>query len=289
MASTRDEIYKNYLEEMQSLENFRVSYTSVRPGAKVEREDPEVQRLIDAMAFFTARTRTSTLKNLLVTQRRLFEQYFAFLLTPMPAAGLLQAQPTGRFVEPAMLPRGTEIVVTPEGAPGAFFHVVSDIKILPLQLESIDTLLRQKAGFRVVMTFRSRFPRNEEVGVLPLLVNHLDDYRASLGVLWNLQKHLEGVTVVYGEDKVDDLTQGVPCEVSYGSAQDPDVLPELTHPLQRIREFLHLPQRDLYFNVKLAKAPPQWKQFSLILDLGASWPRALRLNTEMFQLFTVPI
>src|SRR4051812_45816608 len=157
MASQRDDLYKGYLEEMQSLENFRVSYTSVRPGAQVDREDPDVRRLIDAMAFFTARTRTSVLRNLLTTQRRLFEQYFSFLLTPMPSVGLLQAQPTGRFVETVVLPRGAEALVTPEGSAGAFFHAVADLRIMPLKLEAIDTLLRQKAGFRVVMTFRARF------------------------------------------------------------------------------------------------------------------------------------
>ncbi len=289
MASTRDELYKDYLEEMQSLENFRVSYTSVRPGAQVEREDPDVRRLIDAMAFLTARTRTSVLRNLLTTQRRLFEQYFSFLLTPMPSVGLLQAQPTGRFVETTVIPRGAEVLVTPDGAPGALFHTVSDLKVMPIKLEAIDTLLRQKAGSRVVMTFRARFPRNEEVGTLPLFVSHLDEYRASLGVLWNLKTHLESASVVFGDEKVDDLTQGVPCDVSYGAPEDPDALPELTHPLQRIREFFHTPQRELYFNIKVPKAPPQWQQFSVILDLDASWPRSLRLNAEMFQLFTIPI
>src|SRR4051812_42192049 len=143
MASQRDDLYKGYLEEMQSLENFRVSYTSVRSGAQVEREDPDVRRLIDAMAFFTARTRHSVLKNVLSTQRRLFEQYFSFLLTPMPPMGLLQAQTGGRFVETTVLPRGADVQLTPEGSAGAFFHAVSDLRILPIKLEGIDTLLRQ--------------------------------------------------------------------------------------------------------------------------------------------------
>lgn len=289
MPSSRDELYKNYLEEMQSLENFRVSYTGVRPGAQVDREDPDVRRLIDAMAFFTARTRHSVMRNLLATQRRLFEQYFSFLLTPMPSIAMLQGQPTGRFVDTTILARGFDANITPEGAGPAFFHALADLRVLPVKLENVETLLRSKAGFRVVLTFRARFPRNEEVGTLPLLINHLDDYRASLGVLSCLKKHLERATVVYGEDKVDDLTEGTPCDVTYGEALDEDALPELTHPIQRIRDFFHLPQRELYFNVKVAKSPPNWKQFSILLDLDAKWPRSLRLNTEMFQLYTVPI
>src|SRR5271170_4845228 len=209
MSVQRDDMYKAYLEEMQALENFRVTYTSVHPGAAVEREDPDVRRLVDAMAFFTARTRASVTRNLLATQRRMFEQYFSFLLTSMPSIGFVQAAPTGRFVDTTVLPRGSEITLTPEGLPGAVFHTLADLRILPIRLEAIETLLRSRSGFRVILTFRARFPRNEEVETIPLLVSHLDDYRASLGVLYQLRKHLEGVSVVFGEDsKIDDLTEG---------------------------------------------------------------------------------
>ena len=42
MSGLRDDLYKAYLEEMQALENFRVTYTGVHRGAAVEREDPDV-------------------------------------------------------------------------------------------------------------------------------------------------------------------------------------------------------------------------------------------------------
>ncbi len=289
MSAQRDDLYKSYLEEMQALENFRVSYTSVRAGAQVDREDPDVRRLIDAMAFFTARTRASVTRNVLATQRRLFEQYFSFLLTPLAPMALLEVEPTGRFAESVVLPRGSEVLVTPEGSPGAIFHTVADLRILPIKLEAIETLLRSRSGFRVVLTFRARFPRNDEIGTLPILVSHLDDYKASLGVLQQLREHLQQVSVVFGEDRIDDETQGESCKVTYGAGEDPDALPDLTHPLERVREFLHFPQKELYWNVALPKGPPQWKQFSLLVDLDAGWPRNLRLNMEMFQLFTVPI
>ena len=48
------------------------------------REDPDVRRLIESMAFFTARTRLSSIRNIQNTRRRLFEQYFSFLLHPVP-------------------------------------------------------------------------------------------------------------------------------------------------------------------------------------------------------------
>jgi type VI secretion system protein ImpG len=284
-----EDLYKAFLDEMKSLENFRVTYTSVHASASVEREDPEVRRLIDAMAFFSARTRTAALRNLLSTQRRLFQQYFSFLLSPMPAMGMLQAQTTGRFAETTVLPRGSEVLIAAEGRPGAVFHTAADMRILPIQLAGIQTLLRSSSGTRVVLTFKSAFPRNDEIGLLPLFVNHLDDYAASLSVLYHLRKHLERAIVVYGEEPIDDLTKGTTCDVSYGAVQEPDELPELTHPLQAVRSFLHYPQQELFFNVKISEKQPNWKQFSICLDFKATWPKSLRLNKDMFQLFTVPI
>src|SRR5947208_15366545 len=114
---------------MHALENFRVTYTGVHEGVPLEREDPEVRRLIEAMAFFTARTRASSLRNLLATRRRLFQQFFSFLLSPLPAMGFLQAQISGRFAEPATLPKGSQVVISGEEGPGGVFRTLHDLRI----------------------------------------------------------------------------------------------------------------------------------------------------------------
>lgn len=291
MANTpiADDLYKTYLEEMQALENFRVSYTSLHAGASVDREDPEVRRLLDAMAFFTARTRTAALRNLLATQRRLFQQFFSFLVSPLPATAMVQAVVSGKLAESVTLPRNTEVLVTPEGRTGALFRTMSELRILPIRLEDVATLLRSRSGYRIVLNFRAAYPRNEDLGTLPLYVNHLDDYPASLGVLDNLRKHLEAASVVYDQEQIDDETQGEECSVTYGAQAEADEVPDLSHPIQLVRSFFHLPQRDLFLNVKIPPSARGWKRFSICLDVDADWPRNLRLNKDMFQLFTVPM
>jgi type VI secretion system protein ImpG len=284
-----DDLYKSYLEEMQSLENFRVSYTSLHAQASIDREDPEVRRLLDAMAFFTARTRTSALRNLLATQRRLFQQYFSFLASPLPATAMVQAVVSGKLAEVVTLPRNAEITLTPEGRTGATLRTMSELRILPIRLEDVTTLLRSRSGLRIVLTFRAAHARHDDVGTLPLHVNHLDDYPASLGVLANLKKHLESASVVYDKEQVDDETPGEPCEVTYGAQAAPDEVADLSHPVQLVRSFFHFPQRELSLNVKVAPAHGGWTRFSICLDVDADWPRNLRLNKDMFQLFTVPV
>lgn len=292
-----EELYRAFLDEMHSLEEFRMAYAAMHPTVALEREDPDVRRLMEAMAFFNARTRSSSLKNILGTHRRLFQQFFSFLLTPLPAQAVLRAEPTGRFAEPVVLPRDTEVVVTTAAGERAFFKTIHEMRILPIALEGIDTLLRPREGVRIALRFKAAFARTDDLGTLRLRVNHLDDYRASLLVFWNLERHLESASVLW-EEKPTDASEGVPCKITFGAPADAELaaatpnapgLGDLLHPIQKVRSFFHLPERDLYLNVAMPPSPRNWRRFSIILDLKPSWPKTLRLNPDVFELFTVPL
>jgi len=283
-----DELYAAFLEEMHALENFRMTYTGVHETVSLEREDPEVKRLIEALALFNARTRTTSLNGILKTRRRLFQQFFSFLLSPLPAMGILQANITGRFAEPTVLPQDTEVAVATEDGRTAIFRTLYDLRILPVRVDGLETLLMPGAGVRFVLTFKAGFARNDDLETIPLLVNHLNDYPASLNALYHLKKHLERASIVFN-DKVNELSKGSPCEVNFGAPSESDGHPTSPHPLQKVRLFLHFPQRDLYMNVKVKDTPRNWKRFSLVFDMKPSWPKNLRLNQEMFQLAAVPV
>lgn len=280
-----DEVHKAFLQEMQALENLRVSYTGAYAQAGLVREDPEVRRLLEAIAFLTARSRIASQRSLLATQRRLFQQFFSFLLSPCPARGLLQLQPTSQLADTVELPRGTEVQVQAPSGARAMFATQRSVRVLPIRLVWCETLLRPE-GPRVVLGFRSPFPRKEEIGALSLHVNHLDDYPASLTLLHYLRRHVERAFVVF-EDKVTEDSDGPSCTLSFG--EEPDEGAREEHPLQKVRSFFHAPQRDLFMNVGVSETPPRWHKFSIVLDLDAMWPRALRLTKDMFELFTVPI
>jgi type VI secretion system protein ImpG len=283
-----EQLYQGFLEEMQALEHFRLTYSSVNPEAMLERDDPEVRRLIEAMAFFTAQTRTSALRNILATRRRMFQQFFSFMLSPLAATGLLQAKPSGRFAEPTVLPRGTEVLVAAENEQPAIFRTLAELRILPLRLDAVDTLLLPKEGFRLVLQFAAAFPRNDEIGTLPVLVNHLNNYGASLQVFSNLRKHLRRAIVVFDE-RVTEISDGAAVEVHFGPLVESDAAPHPPHPIQEVRSHFQAPERELYMRLALPSPPRNWRRFAVCLDVSGGWPKELRLNRDVFQLFTVPI
>ena len=111
-----DTLYKAFLEELQELEKFRMSYTALHPAAPLDREDQDVRRLIEALAVFSTRTRQAGQRTLARGTMRLFQQHFSYLLNPVPAVAMLRAVPDARFVDATELPRGTPLLLNPGSA-----------------------------------------------------------------------------------------------------------------------------------------------------------------------------
>ncbi|MFC1706081.1 type VI secretion system baseplate subunit TssF [Planctomycetota bacterium] len=283
-----ESLYRQFLKEMDALEGFRMAYAGTYADVSLEREDPDVRRLLEAMAFFTARTRMSSLKNLSATRRRLFQQYFPFLLSPLPAMGLLKFLPTGRFAETTMLPRDTEVMVDPGEGQHAIFRTTADLRILPIRLRGAETLLRPKQGSRLLLHFEAAYPRNDDIGVLSLHINHLSNYHTSLATLSRLQTHLERVHICF-EERVTEESEGLPSRATFGPAAADNVDGGEPHPLETVRSVLRFPERHLYLNVFVPPPPRNWRRFSVCFDLDKKWPKTLMLNEEVFNLFVVPI
>jgi len=285
--TTDDDLYKVFLEQMHELENFRMSYAAMHPAIPLEREDPDVRRLTEAMAYFAARTHLAGIRNIIEFRRRIFQQFFSYLLTPLPAMGMIRAALSGKFSEPVVLPKGTEIAVSSETKGTAIFRALHDLRILPLSLTEMKMLLLPNKGYRIVLVLNAPYARNDDIGNLRFHINHLDDFQASLRVFHNLRKHLRRASVVFDEN-VTEETRGNPCEVSFDAPKDEED-EEWPHPLQRERWFFHFPHRELFLNVRVSSQPRNWTRFALCFDLDAQWPRSLVLNQDVFQLFAVPI
>jgi type VI secretion system protein ImpG len=279
-----ESLYKTFLEEMNALENFRIVYASLHPGVPLDREDPDVRRLIEAMALFTARTRLAGSRNISATSRRIFQQFFPYLLAPLPSMGILQAQPSRQFVEPVVFPKGSEFLVSPESGGAAVFRTLHDLRILPIALTKFSMLLPER-GFRIALRFSASFARSEEIDRLSFCINYLNNFESSQMVLYNLKHHLKRASVLFDE-KATETSSGTPCKVSFGMPNGTD---DLEHPLQKERVYFHFPWQELFLNIQVPRISKNWTDFTILLDLDPGWPRKLVLNQDVFQLFAVPI
>lgn len=289
MSDANEQIYGEFLTELDALDRFRQRFQERYPAVPLDREDPDVRRLIESLAFFTIRTRHATMHSLRLTWQRLFAGFFDFLLTPVPTAAIAQAVVSDRFVEPIVIQRGTELRLETETGTGGVFRTQRDLRVLPVYLESTEVRPRGRGGHRMIVRFESRFARKDPVEVVSLYVRHLDSYRTSLAVFHALRKSLQDVSVVYDED-ADETSSGSSCTVSFGAGPAaPDDAAEYEHVLARLRASFHLPERDLFVHVRVPPSNRPWTHFSLCFDLDSDWTTGRTLHPDFFQLHCVPI
>ena len=279
--------YRAFLEELNDLAEFRLNYSLDNPNSGLEGDDPDVKRIIEALAFFGARTQIASLRSLDSSSKRLYQQFFSYLLTPLAAMAMAEAQPTGHLTEVLDIPVGTELSLQPDRGGRVMFCTTRALRILPMSLASVKQDLGSDKASRLLLTFQANYPLNEQPETVSLYVNYLNDLISSLKV-WNfLKSSLSSAKVQFGD--YDPDVAGAKCDFNLGIPDVDLATDEWHHPLESERYYFHFPQQELYLDLKLPNAPRNWRQFTVILDFDKPWPRALRLNRNVFHLFTVPV
>lgn len=286
-----------FLSELEALEKFRVAYSGMYPQAPLASEDPDVRRLLEALALFTARTRLASQRNVEGALLRIIRQHFPYLLSPVPAMFMLRGTVSRSYVEVSTLPRGSQVNLVLRGdeakqTPDSVFvfHTAASVRLLPIELEGVETFVAKgRRGARLALRFGTGYERHDEIEEISLHIDYLDDLHSSLLVLHALQANLLACSVVWTH-AVDSSIKGDPCQVEFGAREPQDAeLEPLDHPLYRVRAALGCPQAALSMRITGIKSPRNWQNFSVVLDLGEDFPSNLQLNVDSFQLHVVPV
>lgn len=292
------ELYQGFLSELQALDELLADRH--RGPRFVEREDPDVRRLMESLALFSTRTRQAASDALHGAVERLVQGHLDDFLVPQPTRGMLRAVPGSRLTDPVMLPRGTRVRLRTVDDDVGMFSTTRDLTIRPLQLDWAERQLRGRRGYRILLRIRARAVTREVSEPLSFHVSHAGDYPASLRLFTRLRDHLQAISVFYDHVPTPD-EQGEPCGFSLGTAaassSDLRSSTDLIRRLQlgsagtvaEIREFFHHPAKELFLDVSLAPAARHWRQAWLCLDLGEGWPEDQVINEAMFRPFVVPI
>lgn len=284
---SEDRLDQSLLAELQALDQLRTRYQLDNPAAQLGPEDPDVRRMLEAMAYSLVRTRIKTQRNLQATWRRLLSSYFQFLLQPLPAMTLAQAKVTAGVSEPVVLPRGSHLKLrTLDGFVGNF-TTTCELRVLPANLTGLE-LVQRRDGYRLVLYMESQYRRSEDLGVLRFHIHYLNNYLSALRVQRNLELHLQGASVVY-DSVVRPDTVGTPCQASFGSYFEEHYEADDQNPLEKARNFFHFPEADLFINIRVPSAQRAWLRFAIVLDLDGDFPRDPPLFRENFLPWVVPI
>ncbi len=283
-----EELQRRFLEQLRALEQFRIAFTGQNPGVPLHRADQDVQRLLEAQAFFSARTISAAERAMTKGTRRLFAQHLPYLLQPVPATAMIGAQLDAQFVDPVQLGAGEELGVddtTPEledTPPPVVFRTLTAMPIWPLQLtDQRFERPRPKAEAEVWLRFDAAHRRRWPVSPLVLYVDHLGELESSAALHLALRDGLLSAEVRW------DGGEPFACPVRF----DPPAIGAgvgLDHPLDQVRTFFRLPEMDLFVTLLPPSPPGEWSRFEVRLRLSDAWPRGLGLEPGALRMHVVP-
>ncbi|MCK6545278.1 type VI secretion system baseplate subunit TssF [Myxococcota bacterium] len=297
MELSQEAIYKLFLEDLDALHRFegdRAALGLTRPPS----DDPDVERLLEALAFFSARTRASAATATYSAVARMAAGTLDYLFDPMPAAAMIRADATGRVPEAMELRRGTVFRLQySDGAPSSapslpgggshgvagFLSATTSTPVLPVHLEHAALQeVRRKLALELTLsaTVPQRTPRE-----LVFHVRRLGNYRSSLELQVALEQHVRRATA-----GVTGGAQEVVCQVSFGQPAPATARDEgdPRNPFERIRSFFHFPEQDLFLRVLVPALAKPWTKLTVQLELDDTWPEDLTVSAEMLLTSVVP-
>ena len=281
-----DKIYQAFLEEMEALENFRATHSSLYRDTPLELiDDPDTLRLVEALSFFSARSKLQGINKIAQIHQLLFRQYFSFLVNPLPSMGLVQVQPSLRIPESTLLAEGSELVCNTYDGRKATFQTLDSVVVSSLFPHRCDFYRRLQGGWRLELTYHSAHETSDELGKMNFYINHLNSFFGSLRVYFSINRALEEVTVHYDETEIKDK-KGMPCTYRFGPSEQRKIF---NHPLERIRSYLHFPEQEMFMTINIPERQKKWQSVTLCFDFSDKWPDNLLLNKGSLALYVLPI
>jgi type VI secretion system protein ImpG len=264
------------------------AFLDARPGGEssVDRGDPDVRRIVEAMAYFSARSQAALERGMRSAIERMVSVPVSDLATVLPAAGLVRAVPSIDLDGVASMPEGTILRVATASSGGAkveetsLFSTLFALDLRPIELVSaqVDRSGRAPA---LVLKLRASSPQRGAFE-LPVLVRRMESYRPSARLFDAIKRSARAVTVRFDQS----LTQ--PAGLSFGvDAQRCSKL--VASPLALARMLLQLPEQDLLLRFALPGASRPWREAEVRVELSDRWPSTLTVDRSDCALFVAPM
>lgn len=280
--STNENAQAKFDAEWAALDAF----LDARPGlaAQPERDDPDVRRVLEAMAYFSARSQAALERGMREAVERMVSVPVADLATAMPAMGLLRATPAADLDGVIALPAGTLLRVASVYSEGERAEDASLFStVLPLALRPIEIVSAQidRSGDAPALLVKLRASVGQRGAFeLAMHVRRMDAYRPSARLFDALERGARGASVCF--DGVERAS------VALSFAMDRGAVGKLVpSPIAMARSLLQLPEQDLVMRASLAAASRPWTRAELRVELDPAIANGLTISSADLALFVV--
>jgi type VI secretion system protein ImpG len=287
-----------YLRELGR--EFAGAYPALAPMLADRGGDPDVERLLEGIAFLTGRIRQKLDDEIPEVIHGIAGLLFPHLLSPLPAATIMEISPLrGALRERTLVAAGAEFASIDVDGTQCRFRSAWACELVPWGIEDVRFELLPRGRQQLRITFRVN-PGVQLASIVPDKTRlHLAaDTRSSLALLMWIHEHLEDVVLI------DEKVTGKKREISLGKRvithagfeEEDALLPfaRVAFPgFRLLEEYYVLPQKFAFIDVKgLGRAEELGKEigtFVLALRFDAPFLDAPKETAELVKLHCVPV
>jgi type VI secretion system protein ImpG len=286
-----------YLRELGR--EFAAAYPAIGPML-AERGDPDVERLLEGVAFLTGKIRQKLDDELPEVIHSVSSLLFPHYLRQLPAASIIEFTPLPNVVrEKLVVARHAEVGSVPVDGTSCRFRTTQDVELVPVAIEDV----RVDTGAQLAQTLRIELKVTGGAALPAIGLSSLrfyisgerrlqDDVRLWLGA------HVDGVALAAvdagGRDTIVSSLPAKSLKLA-GFAENEGLIPypKTVYPgFRLLQEYFTLPQKFAFFDVTGLETIPAEKvtdRFAILIQFKDSLPTGTRLSKETFRLFCSPV
>ncbi len=288
---------KYYESELQYLREMGKEFSLLHPstaGLLAEKgSDPDVERLLEGVAFLTARIRERVDDAVPEVVHGMLQLLLPHYLRTVPPTSIIQYEPSIKSLRGIhTVAEGTRVSSKAIKGTSCEFRTTMPVDLLPVRVE--DAVLDQTRGN--YPTIRLRLLTSEpgmpilarKEGLRFLLYGEVG--LCSTLYLW-IMRHLTGVTIQSEGREPISIGRDVVEPIGFRPADNMLPWPTLSQPGYRyLQEYFCNPFKFLYFDLKgFDRARLTSERFEIALEFERPPELNQRITAETFRLFTTPV
>ncbi len=294
---------KYYQDELTYLRDlgreFAAAYPAIAPML-AERGDPDVERLLEGVAFLTGKIRQKLDDELPEVIHSVASLLFPHYLRQIPATSVIEFTPLPNVVrEKLTVARLAEVGSVPVDGVSCRFRTTQDVELVPLAVEDarIDT------GAQLTQSLRIELKVTGGAALAAINLSQLrfyihgerrlqDDLRLWIGA------HVDSVALCSVDAAGRDTTvASLPAKsirlVGFAENEALIPYPRTVYPgFRLLQEYFTLPQKFAFFEVTGLDQLPADKmtdRFAVLIQFKDGLPTGTRVTRDTFRLFCAPV
>jgi type VI secretion system protein ImpG len=296
---------KYYQDELAYLRElgreFGRAYPSLAPMLAGSGADPDVERLLEGVAFLTGRIRQKLDDEMPEFVHSLSALLFPHLVKPLPSASILEMKPIANALRGAqVVPAGTEFASVPVDGAACTFQSTMPCELTPIAIDAVR--LETIAGGRQQIAVSLRSTSGTPLALaLPaaLRLHFTGEPQVAFGLLLATLRQLTDVALsVPAENGGDarEISLGTKVLRWVGFEEDEGLLPMSRHVFPGFRlleEYYALPAKFAFVDVgdvrRVAEIDAEAQRVTLLFRLERALPPSTRISAQNIRLHCVPI